>query len=130
MVKGAKPKRWAATQVAAWRLFREMSQAELAERAGVSEGTIAMLETGHRQFTQGTLEAVAKVLECSVVDLLVRDPYVQDPIHEAATALRAMDPAKARDFCSMIIHVATNSATFTPPPPRPRLNRVKPRRRT
>ncbi len=51
-----------------------MSQEQLAELAGMSPGNLSLLERGEINYTQPTLEALADALDCSVVDLLTRDP--------------------------------------------------------
>jgi DNA-binding XRE family transcriptional regulator len=57
-----------------WRKFRELSQAELGERIGVSDATISRIEKGEQNWDQEFLKAAAEVLRCDPVDLLMRDP--------------------------------------------------------
>lgn len=73
---------FAAALAAAVRARREragLSQGELARMAGVSTGTLSVLEAGLSNPTVGTLWAVAGVLGCTVADLLgdADDPMVQ-----------------------------------------------------
>lgn len=51
------------------RAFRDMSQDELAEKSGVNQATIAMLERGHRQPRRGTVEKLAAALGVAVETL-------------------------------------------------------------
>jgi transcriptional regulator with XRE-family HTH domain len=46
-----------------------MSQDELAEKSGVNQATIAMLERGHRQPRRGTVEKLAAALGVAVETL-------------------------------------------------------------
>jgi transcriptional regulator with XRE-family HTH domain len=48
--------------VLAWRTFREMTQAELAARAGVPRSNLSDMERGRREVTLGTLRALAAAL--------------------------------------------------------------------
>lgn len=57
-----------------WRKFRELTQAQLAERVGVSDGNISHLENGNQNYTQPILEALADALQCEPADLLMRNP--------------------------------------------------------
>ena len=54
----------------ALRVKQGLSQAGLAERAGVSREYIARLETGHHNPTLSTLEKLAKALKVKVGKLL------------------------------------------------------------
>lgn len=56
--------------LAAWRKHRGLSQEDLAERAGVTQGLISQLETGKTDYTGETLEKLAKALDCEPGDLL------------------------------------------------------------
>lgn len=48
------------------RLWRQMSQADLAKALGVSPGRISHLETARRVPTQKTLLTIAKALNCII----------------------------------------------------------------
>ncbi|WP_243374667.1 helix-turn-helix transcriptional regulator [Geotalea sp. SG265] len=47
----------------AWRLYRDLTQAALAKRAGVSTATISLIENDLRPGTIDTFKALAKVLK-------------------------------------------------------------------
>ena len=84
MAKRKNPKReFNPTKIRQWREFRDMTQAELGEKVGLSEGHISMLENGKRGYTQPTLEAIAKVLGCMVSDLIDHDPNIDGEEWEA-----------------------------------------------
>jgi len=62
-----------------WRESRGFTQRELAAEAGISEVTVARLETGHSS-TPPTARKIADALDVSVADLLERPPV---PLGEA-----------------------------------------------
>jgi transcriptional regulator with XRE-family HTH domain len=59
-----------AMRIKALRDKRQMSQEDLAERAGISRGYLARLETGRHDPTITTLEKLAKALHVKVTELL------------------------------------------------------------
>jgi DNA-binding XRE family transcriptional regulator len=56
-----------------WREYRNLTQAQLAEQAGVKQSYIAMLEAGERQGTVDVLVKIARVLKVDVDDLLPQE---------------------------------------------------------
>jgi transcriptional regulator with XRE-family HTH domain len=52
------------------RVELEMSQGNLAEALGISQSYLSYLEKGQRQMTIEMLEQIARVLRCSMADLL------------------------------------------------------------
>ena len=63
--------------LATWRRLRGLTAAQVADRAGVSRGTVVALETGHGASLETTLR-VARAL--GVLDLITKaaDPYETD----------------------------------------------------
>ncbi len=57
----------------AWRQFRGLNQAELAEKAGVRHPTISELENGKAQGKPTTWRALADALDVTVDDILPLD---------------------------------------------------------
>jgi transcriptional regulator with XRE-family HTH domain len=57
-------------RIKALRAKRKITQAKLAERAGISHGYLARLETGRQDPTITTLEKLAKALKVPVEKLL------------------------------------------------------------
>ena len=53
-----------------WREFRSMTQAGLADQAGVSQGQVALIEGGKRQGTVDVLKDLARVLDVDLGDLV------------------------------------------------------------
>jgi transcriptional regulator with XRE-family HTH domain len=56
------------------RVDLEMSQGDLAEALGISQGQMSHLEKGARPMDLETLEKIAQVLKCSMADLLGEEP--------------------------------------------------------
>lgn len=75
-----KSKKRRRTFVREWRKHRDLTQEQLAERVGVTQGAIAKLERGDMSYTQPMLEAIADALNCDVASLIMRDPTALDPI--------------------------------------------------
>lgn len=60
--------------IRAWRKYRGLTLEQLAERVEVTHGAISQLERGETNYTQPMLEAIAKALQCTPADLIMRDP--------------------------------------------------------
>jgi transcriptional regulator with XRE-family HTH domain len=67
-------KTFSPTFIKAWRLYREVSQGDLAKSMGVTGGNVSQLEHGLIGYTQASLEAAAKALGVHPADLLTRKP--------------------------------------------------------
>jgi transcriptional regulator with XRE-family HTH domain len=80
------------TRTKQWREARGLTQRGLAAEAGISEVTVARLETGHSS-TPSTARKVADALGISPADLLERPPV---PLGEASPA-RPADTIKSSD---------------------------------
>lgn len=90
-----------------WREARGLTQRGLAAEAGISEVTVARLETGHSS-TPSTARKVADALGISPADLLERPPV---PLGEAAQAGPA-DTTKSSDPLGGWISRALSEGTF------------------
>ncbi|HGG59815.1 MAG TPA: XRE family transcriptional regulator [Gammaproteobacteria bacterium] len=55
-----------------WRIHRDMTQQQLADKAGISKPYLSQLESGQRKGTTEVLDALAAALEVSLEDLLSR----------------------------------------------------------
>lgn len=60
-----------------WRLHRDLTQEELAERADMSPSHLANVETGRKRYNEDILESLAKALGCEVWELIGRNPLKQ-----------------------------------------------------
>lgn len=75
-----KPPRFRPTFIAEWREYRELTQAQLAERLNMTQSHLSLLENRKRGYTQETLEAIAEALQTDVASLLIRNPLDSDAI--------------------------------------------------
>lgn len=66
--------RQAGNNLRAWREFRQMSQAALAEHAGTTASVISLLETGDRKLSPKWLSRLAPALNTTPGFLLDHDP--------------------------------------------------------
>lgn len=57
-----------------WRKHRGLSQEQLAERVGTTQGHISHLETGRSDYSGELLAILADALQCEPVDLMMRNP--------------------------------------------------------
>ena len=90
-----KKQRHRATHIKAWRKFRGLSQARLADRLGVTQSALSQLETGETAYVQPTLEAIADALQCAPADLIMRPPGAVDEIRDVLRDLGAEGQKRA-----------------------------------
>ncbi len=55
-----------------WRLFRNMTQSELAEKTGLKQTHVSLMEANKIKPRENTLKKLAEALSCDVDDLTVR----------------------------------------------------------
>jgi DNA-binding Xre family transcriptional regulator len=55
-----------------WRLFRNMTQSELAEKTGLKQTHVSLMEANKIKPRENTLQKLAEALNCDVDDLIVR----------------------------------------------------------
>ena len=55
--------------IAVWRTYRGLSQAELAQKAGIAEELLAELEAGHLVGDEETLHSLAEALNLELEDV-------------------------------------------------------------
>jgi transcriptional regulator with XRE-family HTH domain len=69
-----------------WREFRNLTQDQLADamsdmsKGNVSKASISRIESYKQPYTQDFLELCRRVLNCTLTDLLTRDPRDEDNI--------------------------------------------------
>lgn len=63
-----------------WRVHRGMTQAALAEAAGLTDATISRIESGKIGYTQVSLESIGQALDVAPGDLLRYSPDVATPL--------------------------------------------------
>ncbi len=57
-----------------WRLFRNLTQSELAEKTGLKQTHVSLMEANKIKPRENTLKKLAEALDCDVDDLTVRRP--------------------------------------------------------
>lgn len=57
-----------------WRLYRGLSQEQLAARLGISRPQLSRIESSARDADLSLLANLARELECEPADLIIRDP--------------------------------------------------------
>ena len=62
-----------------WRQFRDLNQADAADRLDIKQGTLSKIERGDIPYNQDFLERAALAYGCDVEDLLSVDPLKPDP---------------------------------------------------
>lgn len=71
MGKKAKPQKHFIRE---WRKHRDFTLERLAERIGLTHGTLSRIERGKTAYTQPVLEAIADALGTSPANLIMRNP--------------------------------------------------------
>jgi transcriptional regulator with XRE-family HTH domain len=93
----------------AWREFRELSQEELAERAGTSHQVIGYLERGRTQLSAKWLRKLAPALETTPGLLLDHDPHDLDrDLIEMWTNASAMERRQITSIAATITRTGTD----------------------
>jgi len=62
------------TPIKGWRLFRNLTQSELAEMTGLKQTHVSLMEANKIKPRENTLNKLAEALNCDVDDLTVRRP--------------------------------------------------------
>lgn len=94
------------TYLREWRVFRDLTQEELAAAAGTTPPAISQLENGHQGFTDKSLAAYARALRCTPADLLAFDPTNKEafwPLLQAAERLGGRDRRRAHAIIAAAI---------------------------
>lgn len=86
-----------------WRIFRGLTQQQLADKLGTSKGYLSDLERGLRRYNQDLLEKAAEELQCKPADLISRDP--SDPPSQSAEIITMLDriPARNQDIAKRML---------------------------
>lgn len=89
-----------------WREYKDLTQARLSLRCGISEPTLSRIETGEQGYKQGHLEAIAEALGCEPADLIGRLPGAPN---ELTLLINRVPPDRVEDvkaFLKMAIRAA------------------------
>lgn len=73
-VRMAKKSRAPAHFIREWRKAQDLTLEKLAERVGMTHGTLSRIERGKTAYTQPVLEALAEALGTDPASLIMRDP--------------------------------------------------------
>lgn len=94
------------TFLKAWRDKHELDQEDAAERAEISRTLLSKMENAKAPYTQRTLEALARIYECTPAQLLTQNPNRPDsfvPLFEKLEALE--DPERRRAYAVICAHL-------------------------
>lgn len=93
----------------AWRLYRKMTQEELAEAVGTNANMIQYLETGERGLSAKWLRRLAPALETTQGMLLEHDPNELDAdIHDFWVGASEHQRRQIIDIVRAIVRTGTN----------------------
>lgn len=79
-----------------------MSQADLAERIGISRPYLAQIESGGRKLSAGMMQTIASELGCKPTDLVDFEAPSQEQVNEIMRACSLADPSQR----SMMLAIA------------------------
>jgi transcriptional regulator with XRE-family HTH domain len=78
-----------------WREHRGLSQDQVAGAIGISKASVSRVENGITPYTQDVVEAYARLLRCTVADLVSRPPADPEGLWAIWDRLRAEDKPRA-----------------------------------
>jgi transcriptional regulator with XRE-family HTH domain len=82
-----------------WREHRDLTLERLAERVGLTHGTLSRIERGKTAYTQPVLEALADALNTTPASLIMRNPADPDAFWDLLEAI----PAQSRSQVGEIL---------------------------
>ena len=91
-----------------WRKFRGLTQANVALEMGISASYFTMIEKGHRRYDQKFLEAAARVLDCSMTDLIANPPGQWESIDAMIAELPEADRVRLASMVKAMIQSVRN----------------------
>jgi transcriptional regulator with XRE-family HTH domain len=102
-----------------WRLFRNKTQAQVAEALGVTKTHVSNIENGKRQYTQDLLEAAADYLGCDPAQIINVNPTLKDGIWSIWELASRLSPEKLGDATRIMRALAEKPAEpFAAAPPK------------
>lgn len=75
-----------------WRLYRNLTQEQAAERIGLDHSTLGRIERGLVPYSQGLLESAAEAYNCEPWDLLNVNPDKEGRVVDLTRILKDADP--------------------------------------
>ena len=95
--------------IRAWRKYRGLTQAQLAERIGIDRSYLSNIETGRRRYDQPFLEAAAEALRCDPPDLIMRDPTEPEGMWSIWDQLGPIERRQLVDIAKALKRTGTDS---------------------
>lgn len=95
----ADPYRQLGHRIRALRQYRRLTQAQLAERVGVSDNFVGLIERGRGHPTLGTIGRMAEALQVPLQDLFLEDERprtTRDVLDELSSLLQLCTPEDAQ----------------------------------
>lgn len=89
-----------------WREARGLTLERLAERIGLTHGTLSRIERGRTAYTQPVLEALAEALGTTPASLIMRDPAKPGAIWDLWEAIPASERPQAERVLETFIKKA------------------------
>jgi transcriptional regulator with XRE-family HTH domain len=93
-----------------WRMYRRLTQAQAAERAGVDQSTLSRLENAKIQYEERTLEALAFAYDCEPHELLTVNPTKDGDVIDISDLLKSADESQRRQAKALIEALLKTSA--------------------
>lgn len=84
-----------------WRLYRNLTQEQLAERISVSAPTLGRIENGKLPYNQDFIELAAIALRCEPADIIMRKPGSDSP-WSILEGLKKAPPRKQEEIKAVV----------------------------
>jgi transcriptional regulator with XRE-family HTH domain len=81
-----------------WREVRDLTLERLAERVGLTHGTLSRIERGKTAYTQPVLEALADALGTTPANLIMRDPTKPDAVWDILSSIPKQNHDQVADI--------------------------------
>lgn len=102
-----------AVNVLVQRARKKLSQADLAERAGVSRPTISRIERGDGDFTLAVVDRIAAAFNVDVTELFADERH-EEPADDAELERRAAQKSRDGSVSARALLSAVDEAGFPP----------------
>lgn len=92
-----------------WRVHRNLTQEQLADRIHMSNTNLSRIERGETDYTQGLLEAIAEALGTQPASLLMRNPAEPDAIWSIWDQAKEGQKRQIVEIAKTILRTGTDS---------------------
>ena len=96
--------------IKSWRLYRHLTQQQVAERVGLDKSVVSKVENHHIRYTQETLEAFAQAFDCQVGDLFSAPPNELDLFRQAVRAAQQNGTPEQLETVAKVINAMVKTA--------------------